>query len=341
MLLPALLACVAASAGAAPAPLPHETNLPLDAVRDPAVKSALSFAFAELRSLRKEVRQAKVGRRSVERALAREVSERQAAEARLRAGIDASCCTPGVKKPDDGATLTSTVSSDELSNSTSATTAPDEPIQSHGAEEGPERSDHARRGAHAARRRAQSGCPPGANCGSVQIYKVSVCDHMTESVHGGHCAKHEHRRAQSSACTKADLGKWEFKVMDKCCGEGYDCTQVMPRTCGAGCAEVFLPVWRGCADLLSPKFQKAWKGLVAKCQATQHQTPALSPGLNPRPHTDLPVGRRRALQEQPCAPADLVSPYFPPCTPCQVPHGLLVCGQGLQVCGLSRRARAS
>ena len=60
----------------------------------------------------------------------------------------------------------------------------------------------------------------------------------------------------------------------------------------------------------------------------------------PHPHTDLPVGRRRALQEQPCAPADLVSPYFPPCTPCQVPHGLPVCGQGLQGCGLSRRARA-
>ena len=62
--------------------------------------------------------------------------------------------------------------------------------------------------------------------------------------------------------------------------------------------------------------------------------------VTPHPHTDLPVGRRRALQEQPCAPADLVSPYFPPCTPCQVPHGLPVCGQGLQVCGLSRRARA-
>ena len=62
--------------------------------------------------------------------------------------------------------------------------------------------------------------------------------------------------------------------------------------------------------------------------------------VTPHPHTDLPVGRRRALQEQPCAPADLVSPYFPPCTPCQVPHGLPVCGQGLQGCGLSRRARA-
>jgi hypothetical protein len=154
---------------------------------------------------------------------------------------------------------------------------------SHGAEEGPERLANAPHGAQGARRRAQSGCPPGANCGSVQIYKVSVCDHMTQSVHGGHCAKHEHRRAQSSECTTADLGKWQLKVTRECCGdEGYDCKRVTPRTCDAGCAEVFLPFWRGCADLLSPKIQKAWKGLVAKCQATQHQTPAPSPGPNPR-----------------------------------------------------------
>ena len=106
-------------------------------------------------------------------------------------------------------------------------------------------------------------------------------------------------RAGGGTCHTLDqMASQTAAINVECCDEpSEDCSGGIPRTCNAGCAELFLPFWRDCRDMLG---EQAARFRVTAAQCETGTSPPLVPPAGGGSGTTWPCDGADNLPPAPC-----------------------------------------